>query len=115
MKNKINPIALIILGLSSSCDDFLSEIPDNRTIRHTRKISEILVNAYPQANYMEFAETMTDNVFDSGDLTLTTIKNSQNYNWEMQQDINQDTPSAYGMLVIVLLRMLTRHWMLSKN
>jgi hypothetical protein len=44
---------------------------------------------------MEFAETMTDNVFDSGDLTLTTIKNSQNYNWEMQQDINQDTPSAY--------------------
>jgi hypothetical protein len=51
---------------------------------------------------MEFAETMTDNVFDSGDLTLTTIKNSQNYNWEMQQDINH-TPSA-GMF-IVLLRM----------
>jgi hypothetical protein len=43
---------------------------------------------------MEFAETMTDNVFDSGDLTLTTIKNSQNYNWEMQQDII-NTPSAY--------------------
>jgi hypothetical protein len=28
------------------------------------------------------------------ELTLTTIKNSQNYNWEMQQDINH-TPSAY--------------------
>jgi hypothetical protein len=95
-KIKLTLSLLIILALSSSCDDFLSEIPDNRTQLDTPdKISEILVNAYPQANYMEFAETMTDNVFDSGDLTLTTIKNSQNYNWEMQQDINQDTPSDY--------------------
>nr|WP_315158294.1 RagB/SusD family nutrient uptake outer membrane protein [uncultured Flavobacterium sp.] len=87
---------LLTLVLSSSCDDFLSEIPDNRTQLNTpEKISEILVNAYPQANYMEFAETMTDNVFDSGDLTLTTIKNSQNYNWEMQDDIQRDTPSFY--------------------
>ncbi|MGO4822635.1 MULTISPECIES: RagB/SusD family nutrient uptake outer membrane protein [unclassified Flavobacterium] len=95
-KIKITLSLLVILGLSSSCDDFLSEIPDNRTQLDTPdKISEILVNAYPQANYMEFAETMTDNVFDSGDLTLTTTKNSQNYNWEMQEDINQDTPSDY--------------------
>jgi hypothetical protein len=95
-KIKLTLALLVIIGLSSSCDDFLSEIPDNRTQLDTPdKISEILVNAYPQANYMEFAETMTDNVFDSGDLTLTTIKNSQNYNWEMQQNINQDTPSAY--------------------
>jgi hypothetical protein len=48
---------------------------------------------------MEFAETMTDNVFDSGDLTLTTIKNSQNYNWEMQQDINHTSFSdAYSAI-----------------
>jgi hypothetical protein len=93
MKNKINPIALIILGLSS-CDDFLSEIPDNRTLDTPEKISEILVNAYPQANYMEFAETMTDNVLIVETDTYD-YKNSQNYNWEMQQDINQDTPSAY--------------------
>lgn len=94
-KIKIILSLLVILGLSS-CDDFLSEIPDNRTQLDTpKKISEILVNAYPQANYMEFAETMSDNVFDSGDLTLTTVKNSQNYNWEMQTDIEQDTPSNY--------------------
>jgi hypothetical protein len=30
-KNKINPIAFNNSRLSSSCDDFLSEIPDNRT------------------------------------------------------------------------------------
>lgn len=95
-KIKLTLSLLVILTLSSSCDDFLSEIPDNRTQLDTSdKISEILVNAYPQGNYMEFAETMTDNVFDSGDLTLTTIKNSQNYNWEMQDDINRDTPADY--------------------
>jgi hypothetical protein len=49
---------------------FFQNSRQQNAIRHTRKISEILVNAYPQANYMEFAETMTDNVFDSGDLTL---------------------------------------------
>lgn len=95
-KIKITLTLLVLLGLSSSCDDFLSEIPDNRTQLDTpEKISEILVNAYPQANYMEFAETMTDNVFDSGDLTLSTVRNSQNYNWEMQDKTDYDTPSQY--------------------
>jgi hypothetical protein len=95
-KIKITLTLLVLLGLSSSCDDFLSEIPDNRTQLDTpAKISEILVNAYPQANYMEFAETMTDNVFDSGDLTLSTVRNSQNYNWEMQDKTDYDTPSQY--------------------
>jgi len=97
MRNiKITLTLLVLVGLSSSCDDFLSEVPDNRTQLDTpEKISEILVKAYPEANYMEFAETMSDNVFDSGNLTLTTIKNSQSYNWEMLDDIQRDTPSQY--------------------
>lgn len=95
-KLKLTLSLLILVGLSSSCDDFLSEIPDNRTQLDTpEKISEILVNAYPESNYMEFAETMSDNVYDSGDLTKTTIKNSQMYNWEMVDDIDRETPSAY--------------------
>lgn len=95
-KIKITLSLLVILSLSSSCDDFLSEIPDNRTQLDTpEKISEILVKAYPEASYMEFAETMTDNVFDSGNLTLSTVKNTQNYNWEMQIKIDYDTPSQY--------------------
>ena len=95
-KLKLTFSLLVLIGLSSSCDDFLSEIPDNRTqLDSPEKISEILVNAYPTGNYMEFAETMSDNVYDSGDLTLTTIKNSQMYNWEMLDDIQQDSPSDY--------------------
>jgi hypothetical protein len=95
-KIKITLTLLVLLGLSSSCDDFLSEIPDNRTQLDTpEKISEILVNAYPTSSYMEMTETMTDNVFDSKNLPSTTIKNSQNYNWEMQDDIEEDSPSEY--------------------
>lgn len=86
---------LLIFGLTS-CDDFLSEVPDNRTqLDSPEKISELLINAYPLSNYMEFAETMTDNVFDSEDLTKTTIKNSQAYNWEMIEATNRDTPAHY--------------------
>jgi hypothetical protein len=96
MRNiKITLALLVVLGISS-CDDFLSEVPDNRTqLDSPEKIAEILVRAYPEANYMEFAETMTDNVFDSGDLTLTRNRNTQNYNWEVLDEVNRDTPSYY--------------------
>lgn len=86
---------LIALGLSS-CEDFLSEIPDNRTqIDSPEKISELLVNAYPPANYMEFTETMTDNVFDSGQRNLTVLYNTQNYNWDVPTRVDFDTPASY--------------------
>ena len=80
-------LALLLLVSISSCDEFLSETPDNRTqIDTPEKISELLVNAYPDACYMEFAETMTDNVFDSGDPGLFNIQNTENYNWEMNSN-----------------------------
>jgi hypothetical protein len=94
---KLTTILPYILLISlSSCSDFLSETPDNRTqIDSPDKISELLVNAYPQASYMEFTETMTDNVFDTGNLPKSTPLNTQNYNWEVPQDIDSDTPSFY--------------------
>lgn len=92
---KLTFFFLISLGFSS-CENFLSEIPDNRTqIDTPEKISELLVNAYPSANYMEFTETMTDNVFDSGDLSLTNLFNTQNYNWDVPIRVDTDTPAAY--------------------
>jgi hypothetical protein len=86
---------IILLSLSS-CSDFLSETPDNRTqIDSPEKISELLVNAYPLASYMEFTETMTDNVFDSGNLPSSTVQNTQSYNWEVPEDTQNDSPSFY--------------------
>lgn len=89
-------LTLLPLISISSCDEFLSETPDNRTqIDTPEKISEVLVNAYPNACYAEFAETMTDNVFDSGDAGLFRTINSENYNWEMNNSIDTDTQANY--------------------
>ena len=37
--------------LSTACNDFLDEVPDNRTVIDTPEaVSELLVSAYPDAN-----------------------------------------------------------------
>ncbi|WP_459640986.1 RagB/SusD family nutrient uptake outer membrane protein, partial [Flavobacterium sp. CGRL2] len=96
MKNIKIALSLLLVVSLSSCDEFLSETPDNRTqIDTADKISELLVNAYPNGGtYMDFAETMTDNVGD-GQLAETLPKNEQNYNWEMQNETNVDTQANY--------------------
>ena len=84
MKKLKITLSLLILISITGCDDFLSEKPDNRTeIDTPDKISELLVGAYPQMSYFDIAETMSDNVFDSG-LAETLLKNEQNYNWDIQ-------------------------------
>jgi hypothetical protein len=95
MKNiKIALSLLVLLGISS-CDDFLSEIPDNRTqIDTPDKIKELLVNAYPAASYMDLAETMSDNVAD-GEVGTLNRKNTQSYNWEMHDQTDTDSESNY--------------------
>lgn len=96
MKNIKITLSLLLMISLSSCDEFLSETPDNRTeINTADKISELLVNAYPNGGtYMDFAETMTDNVSD-GQLSESLPKNTQNYNWEMQDETNVDTQTNY--------------------
>jgi hypothetical protein len=92
-KIKLTLAILSLLGISS-CSDFLSEVPDDRTqLNSSEKISELLVNAYPNASYVSFAETMTDNVFET-DKNIT-LKNTQSYNWEMNDETGIDTPSKY--------------------
>lgn len=95
MKNLKITLSLLVLLSITSCDDFLSEKPDNRTeIDTPDKISEVLVNAYPQMSYFDIAETMSDNVFDSG-MVQTLPKNEQNYNWEIQTETADIDTQAY--------------------
>lgn len=95
MKNIKIILSLLVLTSIASCDEFLSETPDNRTqIDTPEKISELLVTAYPDASYMEIAETMSDNVFDS-ELSSSSLKNEQNYNWEMQTETDVDTQAKF--------------------
>lgn len=96
MRNiKIILSLLLLIGVSS-CDDFLSETPDNRLqIDTPEKISELLADAYPDGTYMEIAETMSDNVSDNK-TSLVNLNNVQNYNWDLQDDqTGRDTQGFY--------------------
>lgn len=95
MKKLKIALSLLILICISSCDEFLSEKPDNRTeIDTPEKISEILVSAYPQNSYFDIAETMSDNVFDS-QMPTTVLMNEQNYNWLIQTETSKIDTQAY--------------------
>lgn len=88
-------LSLILLTSITSCDDFLSEVPDNRTqIDTPEKISELLVTAYPSRSYFPLAEAMTDNVFDSG-IPSSNLNNEQSFNWEMHSQIGTDSQAQF--------------------
>lgn len=96
MKNiKIALSLLILLGISS-CDEFLSEVPDNRTMIDTpEKISELLVTAYPNNSYFAIAEVMSDNVFDTELKQAANLNNDQSFNWEMHTQIGYETQNGF--------------------
>lgn len=89
---------LLVAGTISltSCSDYLSEVPDNRTqIDSEEKIQELLVGAYPVSAYAPFLEPMTDNFEDKGNLEATTDEFLRSYSWEEVITDRQDTPTSY--------------------
>ncbi|MGN0048573.1 MAG: RagB/SusD family nutrient uptake outer membrane protein [Bacteroides sp.] len=90
-------IACAILLSCTSCDDFLSKIPDNRTqLDSPAAVSELLVSAYPDEAYIAFTETMSDNVGDKGigQYVAEYIPNQRAYFWE-DDTSDEDSPTAY--------------------
>ena len=85
----------LMIILLQACDDFLSKQPDNRTeINTAEKISELLVSAYPEANYIPFCEAMTDNVSPHlGGFSDNT--NTDPYFWRDPTQTEQDSPEFY--------------------
>ncbi|MFD0700039.1 RagB/SusD family nutrient uptake outer membrane protein [Myroides pelagicus] len=90
-------VASLLIGLSAvSCDNFLSELPDNRTQLDSKdKIADLLVSAYPIYGYAGFTEIMSDNVDDNGKKSMTRDYNLSEYKWELEERNSQDSPSAY--------------------
>ncbi|MGO3708070.1 RagB/SusD family nutrient uptake outer membrane protein [Mesonia hippocampi] len=83
------------IGLTS-CSDYLSTNPDDRTtVDQQEKIKELLVAAYPNGSYMFMAETMSDNFDDKKNLTATNNLDFSLYKWEVPVENQQDTPSNY--------------------
>lgn len=67
--NILNHIAFIcFLLVCTGCKEFLSMEPDSgRAVINTpEKLSQLLITAYPNAGYVVFAESMSDNVVDKG-------------------------------------------------
>ena len=60
-------IAAAVILLSSSCNDWLNVMPDNRAeVDSAEKISKLLVSAYPETHYILCSEWSSDNVDDFG-------------------------------------------------
>ncbi len=95
--NKFKYIIGITLTLIfMSCDDYLDKNPDQRTtLNSPEKVSELLVNAYPNNTYQMFCFSMSDNAVDKGPGNMYNRVNEQSYMWEDCTDTDQDSPTAY--------------------
>lgn len=93
--NRYRNTLFVVLLTASGCGDFLSETPDNRTKLDTKeKIAELLVSAYPEANYITFCEAMTDNVEDNPSASKDA-RNADPYFWRDATSTDQDSPEFY--------------------
>lgn len=95
-KNKFSARGMAVLGLLwvfTSCNDFLSEAPDNRvTLDNLDKAAQLLTNAYSSASYA-FTDWMTDNVQYTRGVTLRP-NHQEAYEWKdfTADPTTQDTP-----------------------
>ncbi|AUC86393.1 RagB/SusD family nutrient uptake outer membrane protein [Polaribacter sp. ALD11] len=90
--------ALLFLFSLVACNDYLSELPDDRTtINSGEKIKALITGAYPQGNYMLMAELMSDNALSkpTNNGVANDLLHEQMFNWEESIDLNQDSPTAY--------------------
>ncbi|WP_075340501.1 RagB/SusD family nutrient uptake outer membrane protein [Tenacibaculum agarivorans] len=98
--NKYTKLSILTILLVSlvSCNEFLSELPDNRAeIDSPEKISALVTGAYPDGNYMLIGELMSDNAVSKN--TTNGVINQRlhedMFNWRTSNDDNQDTPIGY--------------------
>ena len=101
MKKILLYIVLISLIGSTGCKKFLEKEPDNRTTPTSpEQVTQLLVTAYPKANYMGFAEAMSDNAEDKGSggegLDAESIKvNRQSFLFQDVESRDLDSPDFY--------------------
>lgn len=98
MNKKLNYIFLLLFGFAaSSCEKYLEQAPDQRaTLDSVEKVSELLVTAYPQANYITFTEAMSDNADDKGGTAGGgEPENRDPWYFEDVRGREEDTPDFY--------------------
>jgi hypothetical protein len=91
---KLAALLLSLVALSS-CEKYLSTVPDQRAeLDKPEAVSELLVNAYPKGNYQPFCESMSDNVVENIQVA-PTLTNLQAYKWEDVESTGVDWPINY--------------------
>ena len=94
MKRLLSYTAFTLL-LGTSCKKFLEQPPDNRAVLNSpEKVSQLLGTAYPQANYMAFCESISDNVADKGIGALERT-NIDPFNFKDVANTEEDSPEWY--------------------
>ncbi|QTD38620.1 RagB/SusD family nutrient uptake outer membrane protein [Polaribacter batillariae] len=89
---------LVFSLLTVSCDDYLSELPDNRAeINSPEKISALITGAYSQGNYQLIAEIMSDNATSRSNIRsyINVLLHEQMFTWDISLDENQDSPTFF--------------------
>ena len=78
----------------TSCNNFLDEMPDNRTELNTpEKITKILVTAYPEASWNMLAEFSSDNIDDNGPSYSEYDRLTEEvYHWKDSRETGNDSP-----------------------
>ena len=86
---------LLLLVSLAGCKKFLEKNPDNRaSLNSPDQVSQLLGTAYPQANYMAFTESISDNVTDKGKGGQDKT-NIDPYFFRDVTDNEQDSPEFY--------------------
>lgn len=87
--------AILLAFTAGSCKKFLEQPPDNRAeLTSPEQVSRLLGTAYPQANYMGFCESSSDNVADKGAGIIENF-NVDAYRFNDINDDQQDSPELY--------------------
>lgn len=85
------------LVFSSGCKKYLEHAPDMRTqLNSVDKVGELLVSAYPKADWITFAESASDNAEDKGEgVGSEDQRYVDPYHWEDVDSRAQGSPTFY--------------------
>lgn len=96
MKRLTYYLAAVLALTMSACNEYLDEMPDNRTELDSKdKITKLLVAAYPSTTFAELAELSSDNTDHiSGNWTTASLTQDQASLWQDVTDTDNDSPYA---------------------
>lgn len=94
---KLSIYTLLMLALAASgCKKFLEQSPDNRaSLKTPEQVAQLLGTAYPNANYMAFFESASDNAADKGVGRYTENINVDPYLFRVVREDQEDSPEYY--------------------